>query len=321
MCKRFLATVTGLAGLMLVTSASAWDLTKPDPSSFVNVPADDGWEVQTKLYEIGCLSKPGTDGKWGESSASDFRTFLSKTDQVRKYDPKQTIPQVVELFDGFVEGPKKGCDPVGGAGQCLFGGELKKILIYRRKNTPMKELWFKLRKLNSALKTDFPPDGTFFAAGQEGAAYKAEIVVKFNDAEAQLKKLFSKIVASNNAACLLCSYKAPLDIAMRLAERQQSPSASGFANICKKQIDKISEGDWYVIEKQLQSIADKKAWLASKPDATLQSLLVREESFLDERIAGILVPADPGSECAQFRALVKAAKCEQGDDFPVDDNK
>src|SRR5262245_25498980 len=192
MFKRFLATASVLAGLVLATSALAWDLTKPDPSHFVNVPADDGWDVQTKLFEIGCLSKPGTDGKWGESSASDFRTFLSKTDQVRKYDPKQTIPQVLELFDGFVEGPKKGCDPVGAPGQCLFGGELKKILIYRTKNASMKELWFKLVKLNKALKTDFPPDGSFFPAGPEGIAYKNVISARFKEGEDQLKILFRK---------------------------------------------------------------------------------------------------------------------------------
>jgi hypothetical protein len=320
MCKRFLAAAAGLAGLVLATSASAWDLTKPDPSNFVNVPADDGWDLQTKLYEIGCLSKPGTDGKWGESSANDFRTFLSKSDQTRKYDPKQSIAQVVELFEGFVEGPKKGCDPVGGPNQCLFGGELKKILIYRIKNTPMKELWFKLRKLNEALKTGFPPDGTFFADGKEGAAYKAAIVEKFGDAEGQLKTLFRKIVASNNRACLLCTYKAPLDISMTLAGRKQSPNATQFEKICKKQIDAISEGDWSVIAQQLQSINNKRKWLEQKPDPALSALLVREEAFLDERIAGLLVPADPGSEagCAQFRADVKAAKCEQGDDFPVE---
>jgi hypothetical protein len=108
---------------------------------------------------------------------------------------------------------------------------------------------------------------------------------------------------------------------MALAERKQSPSADGFANIGKLQIDSISAGDWYVIEQQLKSIKEKRKWLASKPDPNLQSLLVREEAFLEERITGILVPSPPGSENAQFRALVKAAKCEQGEDFPVDDSK
>ena len=319
MCKRFLAAAAGLAGLVLATSASAWDLTKPDPSNFVNVPADDGWDVQTKLFEIGCLSKPGTDGKWGESSASDFRTFLSKTDQVRKYDPKQSIAQVVELFEGFVEGPKKGCDPAGGPKQCLFGGELKKILIYRRKNAPMKELWFKLVKLNKALKTDFPPDGTFFADGKEGSLYKAEVVDKFKGAEEQLRTLFRKIVASNNNACLLCAYKTPLALAMKLAERKQSPSAPVFAKIGKNQIDKIGDENWGQISEQLQSIATKTAWLERKPtDSALKALLVREEAFLDERIAAIPLPPGNEAEDARFRADVDAAKCEQGDDFPVE---
>ena len=322
MRKGILAATVGLAGFFATaTSASAWDLTKPDPSNFVNVPANDGWDIQTKLYEIGCLSKPGTDGKWGESSASDFRTFLSKTDQVRKYDPKHSVAQVLELFDGFVEGPKKGCDPIGGPGQCLFGGELKKILLYRRQNAPMKEFWFKLTKLNKALITDFPPDGTFFPPGKEGSAYKLVIVGKFNDGELQLRDLFREIVAKNNAACQLCTYKGNLKTAMRLAERKQSPSAMAFGKIGRKQMDAILKVDWKMIGDQLQSIDSKKGWYASKPDPGLNSLIGREEAFLEEKIASVLVPADPGTEAAdtKFRADVEAAKCEQGDDFPVED--
>jgi hypothetical protein len=319
MCKGFIAAAVGLAVFFVATSASAWDLTKPDPSNFVNVPANDGWDIQTKLYEIGCLSKPGTDGKWGESSAGDFRTFLSKTDQVRKYDPKQNVAQVLELFDGFVEGPKKTCEPAGGPGQCLFGGELKKILLYRRPNAPMKEFWFKLSKLLKALTTDFPPDGSFFPPGKEGSAYKKVIVDKFNDGEMQLKNLFREIVAKSNAACQLCTYKGNLQVAMRLAERKQSPSATAFANIGKKQMDAISKVDWKMIEDQLQSIDSKKNWNASKPDPGLTSLITREDAFLEEKIVAVLVPADPGDDGSKFRADVEAAKCEQGDDFPVED--
>src|ERR1700730_14317715 len=94
MSKHFFAAAAGVCWGLMVTTASAHDFTKPDATAFVDVPANVGWEVQTLLFEVGCLSRPGTDGKWGESSATDFRGFLSKTDQLRKYDPKQTVAQV-----------------------------------------------------------------------------------------------------------------------------------------------------------------------------------------------------------------------------------